>query len=185
MPSHDLWHLADHRSLPMEFLLDTLEILAMWDCDCLVQLWRAKVQKVQSDLRLYSLVAMAHRCIHRCSPRQRARYRPLDMAINHWLQHRHGGAWLVSTIDRLLIDGGHFAFNSQEWRQSQEHFINIDFSHMSSNLCTIHGYTGPWWVEQRSPTIVLVPQWWRRDVPLCIPDTSTHTVATDEVKVLG
>ena len=181
MPSHDLWHLADHRSLPMEFLLDTLEILAMWDCDCLVQLWRAKVQKVQSDLRLYSLVAMAHRCIHRCSPRQRARYRPLDMAINHWLQHRHGGAWLVSTIDRLLIDGGHFAFNSQEWRQSQEHFINIDFSHMSSNLCTIHGYTGPWWVEQRSPTIVLVPQWWRRDVPLCLPDTATHAVATDEV----
>ena len=184
MPSHDLWHLADHRSLPMEFLLDTLEILAMWDCDCLVQLWRAKVQKVQSDLRLYSLVAMAHRCIHRCSPRQRARYRPLDMAINHWLQHRHGGAWLVSTIDRLLIDGGHFAFNSQEWRQSQEHFINIDFSHMSSNLCTIHGYTGPWWVEQRSPTgptIVLVPQWWRRDAPLCLPDTATHAVATDEV----
>ena len=92
------------------------------DCDRLVQLWLSRVRRIQSNFRLYPLVAAAHRCIHRCSPSQRARYRDLAMVIMHWLQHQHGGAWLVADaeqdasdddFDRLLVDGEHFAFDSQ------------------------------------------------------------------------
>ena len=190
MPSHDPWHLADHRSLPMDFLLsDTLEILAIWDCGRLVQLWRAKVRKVQSDLRLYSLVAVAHRCIRGCSPSQRAKYRALDMAIMHWLQHQHGGAWLVADaeqdtaeddfdcykFDRLLVDGEHFAFDSQEWRPPwppawlwYQVAWPVRFYALQGRLCSplrVHGYS-------------LLREHAQADGPMCC-DEYTHTLGSN------
>ena len=189
MQSHDPgslhpWHPAD-GSCSVGFLLSkTLDILAVWDCDRLVQRWQAKVQKMRSVFRLYPLVAFAHRCIHGCSPRQRARCRAFDIAINNWVQHRHGGAWVIASaersvaqddLDRLLVDGGHFAFDSQEWRppwppacQWYRWAWHVRFYALQGRLCSllrVHGHS-------------LLRELDQADDPLCC-DEYSHTLGSN------
>ena len=195
------------------------------------------------------------------------------MAFITWLQNRHGGVWGIAgaersmthnVFDKILVDGGHFAFASQQWRppspwpparqrfrwawhvrfyaiqgrlcslrrvhgysllrevdQADDPLCCDEYRHtlgsncwrafaqvriphsgppflavpvqLHSHCCGAHlvtkprggwdGYSGPRWVERRSPTgpvVVHAPQWWRHDVPLCVPNRPATAVAAQE-----
>ena len=89
------------------------------------------------------------------------------------------------SFDRLLVDGQHFAFDSQEWRPpwpTPRRGFQLPWClrlyATQCRLCSLHrmhGCPAARVVQARppvGPTPVPVPQWCRRDVPLCLPDTA-------------
>lgn len=84
-----------------------------------------------------------------------------------------------------LVDTQRFVFGSQEWRPPWlpaqlwfEITWRLRMYATQCRLCSLHRMHGrpAAQIVQRSPpvgpTLVLVPQWWRCDVPLCLPDVT-------------
>ena len=93
------------------------------------------------------------------------------------------------SFDRQLMDAQHFVFGSQEWRPpwlpAQLWFqVTWRFRLYATQcrLCSLHRmHGGPAAQIAQAcppvgPTLVPVPQWWRCDVPLCLPDVTNWPI---------
>ena len=87
--------------------------------------WRSRMVRVLRNTQSYRLMASVHRCIHRCSPSQRARYRALDTAgmTLCWLRHLDDAGWMDrdseddAAMDAWVRrDNVEFVYNGQECR---------------------------------------------------------------------
>ena len=101
-----------------------------------------------------------------------------------WYTNREQAA-ADGNFDRLLVDGQRFAFDSQEWRPPwppARLWFRVPWClrlyATQCRLCSLHrmhGCPAPRMVQRSppvGPTLVFVPQWWRCNDPLCLPDAT-------------
>jgi len=101
-----------------------------------------------------------------------------------WYTNREQAA-ADGSFDILLVDDQRFAFDSQEWRHpwpSARLWFRVPWClrlyATQCRLCSLHrmyGRPAAQIVQQSppvGPTLVFVPQWWRCNVPLCLPDVT-------------
>ena len=191
----NLWRLANHPSLPLAYLLsNTLEVLAIADWA-----WQTRLNTLM--VKMFSRVVESRAIsvdMVRWAYTWHDYHRDCDRLIQLWrsnARRAHSARFGLyanreqtaadESYDRLLINTQHFAFDSQEWRPPwppARLWFQVPWClrlyATQCRLCSlhrVHGCPAAQVVQARSPvgpTLVPVPHWWRRNVPLCLPDVA-------------